>query len=86
MPARSAAADRPENKFICAFCAGAVPLRVAGCFFTCLNAQDGISLVQTAEGALTEVHNMLNRMTELATRSANGINADRCSCPADAES
>ena len=41
-----------------------------------LNAQDGISLVQTAEGALTEVHNMLNRMTELATRSANGINAD----------
>ena len=42
-----------------------------------LNAQDGISVVQTAEGALTEVHNMLNRMTELATRSANGINADR---------
>ena len=41
-----------------------------------LNAQDGISVVQTAEGALTEVHNMLNRMTELATRSANGINAD----------
>ena len=41
-----------------------------------LNAQDGISLVQTAEGALTEVHNMLNRMTELATRSANGINED----------
>ena len=41
-----------------------------------LNAQDGISVVQTAEGALTEVHNMLNRMTELATRSANGINED----------
>ena len=41
-----------------------------------LNAQDGISVVQTAEGALTEVHNMLNRMTELATRSANGINAE----------
>ena len=41
-----------------------------------LNSQDGISLVQTAEGALTEVHNMLNRMTELATRSANGINED----------
>lgn len=36
------------------------------------NAQDGISLVQTAEGALTEVHSMLNRMTELATQSANG--------------
>ena len=36
------------------------------------NAQDGISLVQTAEGALTEVHDMLNRMAELATQSANG--------------
>lgn len=36
------------------------------------NAQDGISLVQTAEGALTEVHSMLNRMTELATQSSNG--------------
>jgi flagellin len=37
------------------------------------NAQDGISLIQTAEGALTEVHSMLNRMVELATQSANGI-------------
>lgn len=36
------------------------------------NAQDGISLIQTAEGALTEVHSMLNRMVELATQSANG--------------
>lgn len=36
------------------------------------NAQDGISLVQTAEGALTEVHSMLNRMVELAGQSANG--------------
>ena len=36
------------------------------------NAQDGISLIQTAEGALTEVHDMLNRMVELATQSANG--------------
>ena len=36
------------------------------------NANDGISLVQTAEGALTEVHSMLNRMTYLATQSANG--------------
>ncbi len=36
------------------------------------NAQDGISLVQTAEGALTEVHSMLDRMVELATQSANG--------------
>ncbi len=36
------------------------------------NANDGISLIQTAEGALTEVHSMLNRMVELATQSANG--------------
>lgn len=36
------------------------------------NAKDGISLVQTAEGALTEVHDMLNRMYELAEQSANG--------------
>ena len=36
------------------------------------NAKDGISLVQTAEGALTEVHDMLNRIVELATQSANG--------------
>ena len=36
------------------------------------NAQDGISLIQTAEGNLSEVHDMLNRMVELATKSANG--------------
>ncbi len=36
------------------------------------NAQDGISLIQTAEGNLTEVHSMLNRMVELASKSANG--------------
>ena len=36
------------------------------------NANDGISLVQTGEGALTEVHSMLNRMVYLATQSANG--------------
>ncbi len=36
------------------------------------NAQDGISAVQTAEGALTEVHDMLQRMDELATKAANG--------------
>ena len=40
------------------------------------NAKDGISLVQTAEGALTEVHDMLNRMVELATQSANGTYED----------
>ena len=41
------------------------------------NSQDGISLVQTAEGALTEVHSMLNRMVELATKSANGTIQDK---------
>ena len=43
------------------------------------NAQDGISCVQTAEGALAEVHDMLQRMNELAVKSANGTNttADR---------
>ena len=40
------------------------------------NAKDGISLVQTAEGALTEVHDMLNRMVELAEQSANGTYDD----------
>ena len=36
------------------------------------NAKDGVSLVKTAEGALQEVHDMLNRMVTLATQSANG--------------
>ncbi|MCM1296992.1 MAG: flagellin [Muribaculaceae bacterium] len=36
------------------------------------NAQDGISCVQTAEGALTEVHDMLQRMNELAVKGENG--------------
>ena len=40
------------------------------------NAKDGISLVQTAEGALTEVHDMLNRMVDLADQSANGTYDD----------
>jgi len=38
------------------------------------NAQDGISAVQTAEGALTEVHDMLQRMNTLANQSVNGTN------------
>ena len=41
------------------------------------NANDAISLVQTAEGALTEVHSMLNRMVELAIQSANGTSDDK---------
>ena len=39
------------------------------------NAQDGISSVQTAEGALGEVHDMLQRMNELAVQAANGTNS-----------
>jgi len=41
-----------------------------------LNAQDGISAVQTAEGALAEVHDMLQRMNELAVKAANGTNSE----------
>ena len=44
-------------------------LQVAG-----RNAQDGISLVQTAEGALTEVHNILNRVRDLSVQAANDTN------------
>ena len=41
------------------------------------NSNDGISLVKTAEGALTEVHSMLNRMIELADQSSNGTYQDK---------
>ncbi|MCR5195992.1 MAG: flagellin [Pseudobutyrivibrio sp.] len=41
------------------------------------NAQDGVSAVQTAEGALTEVHSMLQRANELAVQAANGTNATK---------
>lgn len=40
------------------------------------NAQDGISLIQTAEGALNETHSILQRMRELAVQSNNGTNSD----------
>ena len=40
------------------------------------NAQDGISLIQTAEGALTETHSILNRMRDLAVQAANDTNTD----------
>jgi len=51
------------------------------------NAQDGVSLVQTAEGALSEVHDMLQRMNELAVKSANGTNttADRTAIQKEVE-
>ena len=40
------------------------------------NAQDGISVVQTAEGALAEVHDMLQRMNELSVKAANGTQSE----------
>ena len=40
-----------------------------------MNAQDGVSSVQTAEGALSEVHSMLQRMNELSVQAANGTNS-----------
>ncbi|MEK3918595.1 flagellin N-terminal helical domain-containing protein [Paenibacillus sp. FSL K6-2393] len=40
------------------------------------NAQDGISLIQTAEGALNETHSILQRQREIANQSANGTNTD----------
>jgi flagellin len=51
------------------------------------NAQDGVSAVQTAEGALTEVHSMLQRMNELAVQAANGTNSksDRDAIQAEIE-
>lgn len=48
--------------------------QVRGLTQASLNAQDGISCVQTAEGALNEVHDMLQRMNELAVKAANGTN------------
>jgi flagellin len=51
------------------------------------NAQDGVSAVQTAEGALSEVHDMLQRMNELAIKAANGTNttADRTAIQGEVE-
>jgi flagellin len=49
------------------------------------NAQDGISCVQTAEGALNEVHDMLQRMNELAVKAANGTNQEEDRQYIDAE-
>lgn len=49
------------------------------------NAEDGISLVQTVEGAMTEVHTMLNRMMELSVQSASGTYTDEERSMMDAE-
>ena len=46
--------------------------QVRGLSQASLNAQDGISMVQTAEGALNEVHDMLQRMNELSVKAENG--------------
>jgi len=46
--------------------------QISGLHRATLNAQDGISLLQTAEGALKEVHGILQRMRELAVQAANG--------------
>lgn len=40
------------------------------------NSQDGISMIQTAEGALNEAHSILQRMRELAVQAANDTNTD----------
>ncbi|MDZ7678959.1 MAG: flagellin [Acidimicrobiales bacterium] len=49
------------------------------------NAQDGISVVQTAEGALNEVHSMLNRMRDLAVQASNASNDSDARAAAQAE-
>ena len=52
--------------------------QVGGLKVAVRNAQDGISVVQTAEGALTEVHSMLQRMRDLSVQASNAddINTD----------
>lgn len=50
--------------------------QISGLNMAVKNAQDSISLIQTAEGALTEVHSILQRMRELAVQSANDTNVD----------
>ena len=49
------------------------------------NAQDGISVVQTAEGSLNEVNAMLQRMRDLAVQAANGSNSQGARSAADSE-
>lgn len=50
--------------------------QIRGLHVASRNAQDGINLIQTGEGALNEVHSMLDRMLELSVQSANGILTD----------
>lgn len=50
--------------------------QISGLNMATKNAQDGVSLIQTAEGALNETHSILQRMRELAVQSANDTNVD----------
>ena len=50
--------------------------QIRGLDMAAKNAQDGISLIQIAEGALNETHAILQKMRELAVQSANGTNTD----------
>jgi flagellin len=59
--------------------------QVSGLKVATRNAQDGISVVQTAEGALTEVNTMLQRMRDLAVQAANGSNSAAARTAADDE-
>src|SRR5918997_5625415 len=59
--------------------------QVGGLRVASRNAQDGISVAQTAEGALTEVHSMLQRMRELVLQAANGSSDTDAKAAIDAE-
>jgi flagellin len=59
--------------------------QVGGLRVATRNAQDGISMVQTAEGALTEVHSMLQRMRDLVLQASNGSSDTEAKAAIDAE-
>ena len=59
--------------------------QVGGLRVAARNAQDGISVVQTAEGALTEVHSMLQRMRDLVLQASNGSSDTDAKTAIDAE-
>ena len=50
--------------------------QIAGTGIAKQNSNDGISVIETADGAMSEIHDMLHRMTELATKAATGTNTD----------
>src|SRR4051795_12841856 len=59
--------------------------QISGLKVAVRNTQDGISVVQTAEGALTETHSILQRMRDLAVQSANDSNDDNSRTAIDSE-